>query len=250
MALLRIQLRRVRCDLVTKTSKTPDGDFRRYCVYKKKTALSSGLSSRSVRRWRLFAQDTDERVVSGTEERPRELRDHPRVVVLAGEDVGIRCAGLVGEVTGDTRCLDKLDQRKSRDPWVFAEVHDHTVTETVHADELTELDGEALDGGRVADRARVAVMEVDGGRQSPRVFCFVRCSYRSVVTTGGQGVVTVVCTKHSCHQSILRILEKKNRYQYQLAVCLPLVTCGSNTDENQFAPYIRLTQVFSPGGCA
>ena len=100
-------------------------------------------------------------VILALEELPGEFRSDTGVVVLAREDVQIHRVGLVGEVSRDERRLDKLRHRISGYPLIVTEIDDKAFPESLHPDELAELDYKPFNRIRVADHFGIASVYVN-----------------------------------------------------------------------------------------
>lgn len=74
--------------------------------------------------------------------------------------------GVVGKMPTDQRGGDQLYHGIAGDT-TLAEIHDLALAEALHPDELTQLNDVAFNTVRVTDKIGIAIVEIDGGAESP-----------------------------------------------------------------------------------
>lgn len=92
--------------------------------------------------------------------------DDGRIVPLATEDIQIGTVGIVGEVTADQRGLDQLHHAVAGHA-SFSEMNDLAGAIPVHLNQFAELNYVGFDLFRIADTVWDAIVEVNGGANSP-----------------------------------------------------------------------------------
>ena len=100
------------------------------------------------------------------EKLPRKLFHHRRVIALAAENVEIGVICVVGKVAANQGGRDQLNHRIACHP-PRTEIDDLAFPESLHVNELTELNDITADMVGVADKIRMAVLKVNSGAQSP-----------------------------------------------------------------------------------